>query len=178
MAGMELDFFPTTVLRVDAIGKPGERVFYIQGGDNERMVTLVLEKFQLQALVVGVEQLLAELDTRFPALAQSEGDYSEEQMRITGAYDTFFRVGEINLGYDAPADKVALTLESIRMGLRSRTGSGFGVNALKWLRWRSGRGWLSRRAGQPGHRITSPSNHQTSFPPAITGINTKESVPA
>jgi len=115
MAGMELDFFPTTVLRVDAIGKPGERVFYIQGGDKERMVTLVLEKFQLQALVVGVEQLLAELDTRFPALAQSEGDYSEEQMRITGAYDTFFRVGEINLGYDAPADKVALTLESIRL---------------------------------------------------------------
>jgi uncharacterized repeat protein (TIGR03847 family) len=104
----EIDLRPVNHITVDAIGKPGKRVFYLQGWQKERTVTLIVEKIQVQSLAVGVEQFLAEIQTKFPDIVEASADYTEEKMRINPPVDPLFRVGEIGLGYDAESDQVVL----------------------------------------------------------------------
>ena len=53
MPRFELDLNPVSHITADAIGKPGERVFYLQAIQDERTITLLVEKVQIQSLAVG-----------------------------------------------------------------------------------------------------------------------------
>lgn len=106
----EIELRPVTHITTDAIGQPGKRVFYIQGWQNERTVTLIVEKLQVQSLAVGMEQFLAEIQQKFPDLPGTSGEYSEDKMHIHPPLDPLFRVGEIGLGYDTDNDLVVLVL--------------------------------------------------------------------
>jgi uncharacterized repeat protein (TIGR03847 family) len=108
MPHTELDLRPVTHLTTDAIGQPGKRVFYIQGWQGERTVTLIVEKIQIQSLAVGLEQFLAEINEKYPDLPEASADFVEEQMRIHPPVDPLFRVGELGLGYDTESDLVVL----------------------------------------------------------------------
>jgi len=108
MPHTELDLRPVTHLTTDAIGQPGKRVFYIQGWQGERTVTLIVEKIQIQSLAVGLEQFLAEINEKYPDLPEASADFVEEQMRIHPPVDPLFRVGELGLGYDTENDLVVL----------------------------------------------------------------------
>lgn len=108
MPHTELDLRPVTHLTTDAIGQPGKRVFYIQGWQGERTVTLIVEKIQIQSLAVGLEQFLAEINEKYPELPEASADFVEEQMRIHPPVDPLFRVGELGLGYDTENDLVVL----------------------------------------------------------------------
>jgi uncharacterized repeat protein (TIGR03847 family) len=113
MPGNEIDIHPVTHITTDAIGQPGKRVFYIQGWQNERTVTLIVEKVQIQSLAIGYEQFLAELNEKFPGLPDATGDYVEDKMHIHPPVDPLFRVGELGLGYDAENDLVVLVTREL-----------------------------------------------------------------
>ncbi|MEJ2709524.1 MAG: DUF3090 domain-containing protein [Anaerolineales bacterium] len=108
MPSKEIDLQPVTHITTDAIGQPGKRVFYIQGWQGERTVTVIVEKIQVQSLAVGLEQFLAELDEKFPDLNEASAEFVEEQMHISPPVDPIFRVGELGLGYDSERDLVVL----------------------------------------------------------------------
>jgi uncharacterized repeat protein (TIGR03847 family) len=108
MPRFEIDVDPVDHITADAIGKPGQRVFYIQAWQDQRTVTVLIEKFQLQSLSVGVEQFLAEVIRQEPELEDVPGDFIEGQMRINPPVDPLFRVGEVGLGYDKDRDRVVL----------------------------------------------------------------------
>jgi uncharacterized repeat protein (TIGR03847 family) len=108
MPRFEIDVDPLDHITADAIGPPGQRVFYIQAWQEQRTVTVLIEKFQLQSLSVGVEQFLAEVVKQAPELDDVSGDYIEDQMRINPPVDPLFRVGEVGLGYDKDRDRVVL----------------------------------------------------------------------
>jgi uncharacterized repeat protein (TIGR03847 family) len=108
MPGTEMDIRPVTHITTDAIGQPGKRVFYLQGWQDERTITLIVEKIQIQSLAIGYEQFLAELQEKFPDLPQAEAAFDEEKMRIKPPVDPLFRVGEMGLGYDSESDTVIL----------------------------------------------------------------------
>jgi uncharacterized repeat protein (TIGR03847 family) len=109
----EIDIHPVTHITTDAIGQPGKRVFYIQGWQNERTITLIVEKVQIQSLAVGLEQFLEEIKGKFPDLPEASSEYSEENMRINPPVDPLFRVGEVGLGYDADSDLVVLVAKEL-----------------------------------------------------------------
>ena len=113
MASTELDLQPVTHITTDAIGPPGKRVFYIQGWQGQRTVTLIVEKIQIQSLAVGLEQFLAEIQQKFPDLPDAPSDYNEEKMRIQPPVDPMFRVGELGLGYDAERDLIVLVTREL-----------------------------------------------------------------
>jgi uncharacterized repeat protein (TIGR03847 family) len=108
MPRIELDLNPVSHITIDAIGKPGERVFYVQGQKSDQIVTLIVEKVQVQSLAVGVEQFLSELSEKYPDLSDASSEHGEEEMRITPPVDPLFRVGEMGLGYDEEHDLVVL----------------------------------------------------------------------
>jgi hypothetical protein len=53
MAPIDIDLRPVDHISADALGQPGNRIFYLQGWQGERTVTLIIEKIQLQTLAVG-----------------------------------------------------------------------------------------------------------------------------
>lgn len=108
MPRFEIDLKPVAQLTTDAIGKPGERVFYIQGVNEEQVVTLIVEKIQIQSLAVGVEQFLSEISQKYPDLPDAGSDFVETRMHIIPPVDPLFRVGELGLGYDADSDLMVL----------------------------------------------------------------------
>lgn len=108
MPRFEIDVDPVDHITADAIGKPGQRVFYIQAWQEQRTITVLIEKIQLQSLSIGVEQFLAEIHRQTPDLKDAPGDYIESQMRINPPVEPLFRVGEVGLGYERERDRIVL----------------------------------------------------------------------
>ena len=113
MPRFEIDVDPCDHLTADAIGKPGQRVFYIQAFQDQRTITVIIEKAQLHSLAIGVEQFLSQVNEQNPDITESSGDYVEEVMRINPPVDPLFRVGEIGLGYDKERDLVVLFVKEL-----------------------------------------------------------------
>ena len=115
MTRFELDLKPVSHFTSDAIGEPGQRVFYIQGWQTDRPqpVTVIVEKIQLQSLAIGVEKLMADLEREKPELSQALTDYEAERMQILPPVDPIFRAGDIGLGYDEATDLVIVLAREI-----------------------------------------------------------------
>ena len=108
MPRFEIDIDPCDHLTADAIGSPGQRVFYLQAYQEQRMITILIEKAQLQSLAIGIEQFLSQINQQNPNLEEARGEFSEDQMRIHPPVDPLFRAGEIGLGYDKDRDRVVI----------------------------------------------------------------------
>lgn len=108
MPRFEIDVDPCDHITADAIGKPGQRVFYLQAYQEQRTITIIIEKAQLQSLAIGIEQFLAQISQQNPDLEEASGDYVEQVMRINPPVDPLFRAGEIGLGYDKDRDRVVI----------------------------------------------------------------------
>jgi uncharacterized repeat protein (TIGR03847 family) len=113
MSRNEINLNPVSVLTVDAVGQPGKRTFYLQGRKDEQVVSLLVEKVQIQTLAVGVEQFIGELASRFPDLSPASGDYDETQMHIEPPVDPLFRVAELGLAYEPDTDLAILIVREM-----------------------------------------------------------------
>jgi uncharacterized repeat protein (TIGR03847 family) len=113
MPRFEIDVDPCEHITADAIGAPGQRVFYMQAFQEARTITVIIEKIQLQSLSVGIEQFLAQLSEKNPDLQEASAEYFEDHMHINPPLEPIFRAGEIGLGYDKERDMVVLVTREI-----------------------------------------------------------------
>lgn len=109
----KFDLNPISHITVDAIGKPGERVFYLQGKNDDRVVTLLVEKFQIQTLSLAIENLMSELREKMPEIPSASPEYEENEMVLEPPLDPLFRVGELSLGYDPEHDLMVLVATEV-----------------------------------------------------------------
>ena len=116
MSPIDIDLKPVIHITVDAIGQPGERVFYLQGRNSEQMVTLLVEKFQIQTLALAIENLMSDLREKKPELIDASPSFVEEDMTLNPPLDPLFRVGELSLGYDPTQDLLILIAREIPTG--------------------------------------------------------------
>lgn len=164
MPDLDLEFTPVSFLKINALGKPGERTFYIQGGDTNQVVTLLVEKFQLLSLALGTEEFVRDLEQRFPELPTASAEFNEDEMVITPPVDPIFRVGEMNLGFDASHDHMVLILSEVNV-----TGEDKGENPSVVRFWceRSTilglAAWIRELIGRG--RVTWPSTGDEIAPP-------------
>lgn len=115
MARTEIELNPVSHLTLDAIGKPGQRTFYIQGRTEDQTITILIEKVQAQTMAIGIEQFLGEVAGRFPDLPAPTADYAEEEMRIQPPVDPLFRAGDLALAYDTDTDRMVLVVREAQM---------------------------------------------------------------
>jgi len=101
-------FQPATILRVNAIGAPGERTFFLQGGDADNLITLLIEKVQVQVLAVGAIRLIDGIEAEQPESEKSRAEFDEADMQLALPVDPLFRVDEVALGYDQEKDLLLL----------------------------------------------------------------------
>ena len=113
MSRLNIDVNPVTHITVDAIGQPGERVFYLQGRSPDQVITLLVEKYQIQTLALAIENLMVELEERAPELADASPKYDEDEMILEPPLDPLFRVGELSLGYDQEHDLLVLIAKEV-----------------------------------------------------------------
>jgi uncharacterized repeat protein (TIGR03847 family) len=86
------DYFTT-----GAVGVPGQRVFYLQGREARRVVTLKVEKEQIAALAEYVAGLLAKLP--------EPGSVSTD-LPLLEPVEPAWAVGTLGLGYDDTNDRL------------------------------------------------------------------------
>ena len=117
MPRFEIDVNPVNHITTDAIGPPGQRVFYIQAWNTDlpHLSTLIIEKIQLQGIIISVENLIIDLEKNNPDLVPAKAEYDQEKMAITPPVDPLFRVGEFKLGYDDQSDLLILAFYEIQL---------------------------------------------------------------
>jgi len=113
MPGQEFDLNPVSRITTGAIGPPGQRVFYLQGRDESTLITLIIEKMQIQSLAVGLEQFLMELAQQYPDLPEAVSDFREPEMELDQPIDPAFRVSQLGLGFDRPTDRVVIVAHEL-----------------------------------------------------------------
>jgi uncharacterized repeat protein (TIGR03847 family) len=94
------DLNPVDRITADAIGEPGNRVFYIQARKGQRLITVICEKEHVAALSVATEQVLLSLADGDADAVVEPDPAVEGGMELEYPLEPVFRAGEVNLGYD------------------------------------------------------------------------------
>ncbi len=102
MSGTPYNFGPVSMVNADAVGSPGRRTFRLLVRGNEGTASLWLEKEELQALAVAIDQMLARLSRKpewkyygSPPEPYEPTDDAELSPLVE------FKVGQLSIGYDS-----------------------------------------------------------------------------
>jgi uncharacterized repeat protein (TIGR03847 family) len=95
------------------VGEPGERAFYLQAVQEARVVSVLLEKQQVQVLAERVGALLEEVHRRFGAAVGAETEDVGDLQPLTTPVEEEFRVGTMGLGWDSEAGAVVVELLAV-----------------------------------------------------------------
>ena len=138
MAQEDIILDPVDRITVDALGKPGRRIFYIQATQGTRRISLIIEKIQLQSLLDGVKNFLDQIQKRFPNLLEPDISFQEDEMRIQPPVDPLFRAGDLGLAYDEKRDftcifaREALSSEKTGRTVRFWCSRGQLISVARW----------------------------------------------
>lgn len=94
-------------ITTDAIGEPGMRVFYIQARAGAELVTVIVEKQQVQLLATSVLELLAEVHE------ETGSGPTDEDMALESPIDPMFRAGRLSIGFDPEQDRFLLEIAEL-----------------------------------------------------------------
>lgn len=112
MSEFTFDLEAVQRITAGAMGKPGQRVFYLQARRGNRLLTFLAEKEQVGALADAVGRLLDTLSEQNPRLSTSD-DLLVMDMSLEEPLEPEFRIGQIGLGYDTDRDMVLILLQSV-----------------------------------------------------------------
>ena len=93
-------------ITADAVGEPGSRTFYLQMRSGAEIVSVILEKQQLQLLASSIEELLGQLERATDVVPGADGGLEEP-------LEPLWRVGRLSLGYHEDLDLVLLEVEEL-----------------------------------------------------------------
>jgi uncharacterized repeat protein (TIGR03847 family) len=102
---MVIELDPVDRITAGAVEEPGERVFYLQGRRAEQLVTLLVEKQQVELLATSLVEILARTGKE-----TGEGP-PEEEMDLEEPVLPEWRAGRLSIGYDEARDLVLLEAE-------------------------------------------------------------------
>jgi uncharacterized repeat protein (TIGR03847 family) len=97
-----MDLGPVDRITADAIGEPGMRTFYIQARTGTDLITVIVEKQQVQLLATSVLELLADVDRE---TGPGPGD---DELELEPPIDPRWRAGRLSIGYDEERDRFLL----------------------------------------------------------------------
>lgn len=109
VSDVELD---CTHITVGTVGDPGERAFYLQAAEGDRVFTFKIEKGQAAALA---ERLADFIDDLAESLGPDPVEVAPD-MALRVPIQPDFVVGSIGLGFDTGRDRVAIVCVELPMG--------------------------------------------------------------
>jgi uncharacterized repeat protein (TIGR03847 family) len=103
----QIDLGVADAIKADSVGEPGARTFRVRLQGAAGAAQVWLEKEQLQALGMAIDQLLAQLRSNKIGEAES-GSPPSESGDFPSSFAIDFRVGRLGLGYDDEKDMLVL----------------------------------------------------------------------
>lgn len=90
-----------------AVGEPGERTFFLQAREGERLVTILVEKEQVELLGTSILEILATVGRE-----TGEGPPSDE-LGLEPPLEPLWRAGRLSIGYAEERDLLLLEIEEL-----------------------------------------------------------------
>src|SRR3954452_13721070 len=115
MAGQLFEFDPPDRFVAGTVGQPGERTFYLQASGDGRLVSVALEKVQVQALAEKLDELLDEVRRRQgeeSVVPPSTSREHEDVAPLDTPIEEEFRVGTLALAWDGDSESVLIEAQS------------------------------------------------------------------
>jgi uncharacterized repeat protein (TIGR03847 family) len=102
-----MDLDPVDKLTTGTVGEPGQRTFFIQATQGERVITIVVEKEQVELLGTSILEILASVGRE-----TGEGP-QEETLDLEVPLEPLWRAGRLSIGYAEDRDLMLLELEEL-----------------------------------------------------------------
>ena len=106
-----MELGPVDRITTDAVGEPGMRTFYLQARHGDQLVTVVVEKEQIQLLGASIQELSAE------GGPGSEQPSDEAEMQLEVPLEPRWRAGRLSIGLDEDRDLFLLEIEELQLEL-------------------------------------------------------------
>jgi uncharacterized repeat protein (TIGR03847 family) len=115
MPNTEIELKPVDFVTIGTIGPKGKRVFHLQAGKDNQIVSLIIEKEQAWALSEAVKELIDDLDERYSERSHESGslDIDTIDMDLREPIEPLFRVAQMGLGYDEENDLIVLVAQEL-----------------------------------------------------------------
>ena len=106
-----IEFQEPARFTVGTVGVPGERTFFIQAEDGARLISVSLEKSQVQALAERLTFMLKEIKQVLPTFTLSV--LPRDENPLSSPIEEEFRVGLIGLAYDQSTGLIQIDLQAV-----------------------------------------------------------------
>ncbi|HXY73396.1 MAG TPA: DUF3090 domain-containing protein [Actinomycetota bacterium] len=108
---MVIELDPVDRITAGAVGEPGARTFFLQGRKGSQLVTLLVEKQQVQLLAASVVEILA----RVAGESEPElpDELPDEAMELEEPLVPEWRAGRLAIGYEEDRDMLVLEVEEL-----------------------------------------------------------------
>ena len=90
-----------------AVGEPGERTFFIQARKDDRLVTITVEKDQVELLGASILEILATVGR------ETEEGPPEDALELESPIEPLWRAGRLSIGYAEDRDLLLLEREEL-----------------------------------------------------------------
>lgn len=102
-----LDLDPVEKVTTGAVGEPGRRTFYLQARSGIELVTVLVEKQQVELLASSILEILATVGSE-----TGEGP-GEDELDLDEPLEPRWRVGRLSIGYEETRDRMLLEIEEL-----------------------------------------------------------------
>lgn len=109
MANAELELNPVQFITIGTIGPKGQRIFHLQAGHNDKLVSFTIEKEQAWALSEAINEFILELDQRLDV--STEVEMAALDMDLREPIQPYFRVAQMSLAFEEESDYIILIAE-------------------------------------------------------------------
>lgn len=113
MSGEVFELNPVTHITVGAVGRPGQRTFFLQASQGYETVNLKLEKEQVFALARAVEEILKELEQREMRPVADDEEPPTSELELQEPVEPTFIVGQMGLVFDQTSDRIVLVVQEL-----------------------------------------------------------------
>jgi uncharacterized repeat protein (TIGR03847 family) len=109
----DIDLDPVSFITVGTAGPPGQRTFFLQASQARRVVALIIEKQQAEALATAIQRILSELARRDPEGHAARLRPLDTSMALLQPIEAEFRAGQIGLGADEERESLILVADEL-----------------------------------------------------------------
>jgi uncharacterized repeat protein (TIGR03847 family) len=114
MTSRILLFDPVERFVAGTVGQPGERTFFIQARTGTRLISVSLEKTQVQALSERLTYMIREIKQSDPTIAIQR--LTRDDAPLETPIEEEFRIGVIGIAFDASRELIQIDLQAVSEG--------------------------------------------------------------
>jgi len=114
MTARILLFDPVERFVAGTVGQPGERTFFIQARQGARLISVSLEKTQVQVLGERLTYMVREIKQSDPTIAIAA--LPRDEAPLETPIEEEFRVGVIGLAFDSARELIQVDLQAVSDG--------------------------------------------------------------